>query len=70
LPTPPADDMFTCVVAVCERGQAVAAVIALLDRMNILQLKVDTRILTASLHCCMCAAPKLAACVCCDPVTL
>jgi hypothetical protein len=45
--------MFTSVIAVCERGRAAAAVVALLDHMKILQLKVDTRILIASLHCCM-----------------
>jgi hypothetical protein len=50
--------MFTCVIAVCERGKAVAAVVALLDQMKILELKVDARILTASLHCCMCVAPS------------
>jgi hypothetical protein len=45
--------MFSSAIAVCERGKAVSAVISLLDQMKLLELKVDTRILVASLRCCM-----------------
>jgi hypothetical protein len=48
-----AEEMFTSVIAVCERGKATSAVIALLDQMRIFELKVDGKILIATLHCCM-----------------
>jgi hypothetical protein len=56
LPTRVAGEMFASAIAVCQRGKAVPAVISLLDQMKLLELKVDTRILMASLHCCMCVA--------------
>ncbi len=58
-----AEEMFTSVIAVCERGRATSAVIALLDQMRILELKVDGKILIATLHCCMCERAVSALCM-------
>jgi hypothetical protein len=52
--------MFTSVIAVCERGKAASAVIALVDQMRVLQLKVDGKILIATLLCCMCVRAAFA----------